>query len=320
MVIGKPAQAFLAALALVGSLLPAMAAELKVAIGQRGNWDTSITELGLRAGIFKKHGLDLELLYTQGGGETQQAVLSRSVDIGVAVGTLGVLGVASKGAPLRIIGGEATGVGELYWYVPIASPIKTMADLQGRSIAYSTNGSSSHSPLLLLGREQKLNLDKLVATGGLPGTFTQVMSGQIDVGWAAAPFGLDQLGKAIRIVFRGSDVAGMRNQTTRVLITHAGVLAQKKAAVSAYLAAYRETIDWIYAGDEAIPLYAAFAGVSEEAAKRSRDEFFSKAALDPGTLVGLPEMMADAVQFKFLQAPLTQDQLAQIIQIERKSP
>ncbi|TQI65344.1 NitT/TauT family transport system substrate-binding protein [Bosea sp. AK1] len=318
--IGKPAQVFLAALALMNSFLPAAAAELKVAIGQRGNWDTSITELGLRAGIFKNHGLDLELLYTQGGGETQQAVLSRSVDIGVAVGTLGVLGVASKGAPLRIIGGEATGVGELYWYVPVASPIKTIADLQGRTIAYSTNGSSSHSPLLLLGREQKLNLDKLVATGGLPGTYTQVMSGQIDVGWAAAPFGLDQLGKTTRIVFRGIDVVGMRNQTSRVLITHAGVLAQKKAAVTAYLAAYRETIDWMHASDEAIPIYAAFAGVSEEAAKRTRDEFFSKAALDPGTLVGLPEMMADAVQFKFLQAPLTQEQLAQIIQIERKSP
>ena len=29
---------------------------LKLAIGQRGNWDTSVSELGQRAGIFKKHG------------------------------------------------------------------------------------------------------------------------------------------------------------------------------------------------------------------------------------------------------------------------
>ena len=33
-------------------------------------------ELGQQAGIFKKHGLVLEILYTQGGGETQQAVIS----------------------------------------------------------------------------------------------------------------------------------------------------------------------------------------------------------------------------------------------------
>ena len=56
---------------------------LKLAVGQRGNWDTSVGELGQRAGIFKKHGLELEILYTQGGGETQQAVISGSVDIGV---------------------------------------------------------------------------------------------------------------------------------------------------------------------------------------------------------------------------------------------
>ena len=37
---------------------------LKVAAGQRGNWDTTIAEIGQRGGIFKKHGLTLEILYT----------------------------------------------------------------------------------------------------------------------------------------------------------------------------------------------------------------------------------------------------------------
>ena len=105
-----------------------------------------------------------------------------------------------------------------------------------------------------------------------------------------------------------------------MLITHAEVLARKKATVEAFLAAYRDTIDWMYAGPEAIAVFTQFAGISESAAKRTRDEFFPKAALDPGIITGLPDMMADAVQFKFLQAPLTQDQLAQVIQIERKAP
>ena len=35
---------------------------LKLAVGQRGNWDTSVSEVGQRAGIFKKHGLVLEIL------------------------------------------------------------------------------------------------------------------------------------------------------------------------------------------------------------------------------------------------------------------
>lgn len=77
---------FLAAFAL--HLTPATADDLvKVAIGQRGNWDTAIPHIGEKAGFFKKHGIALELLYTSGGGETQQAVLSGSVDVGTAAGT-----------------------------------------------------------------------------------------------------------------------------------------------------------------------------------------------------------------------------------------
>jgi len=71
--------------------------------------DTLKVAAGQRAGIFKKHGLVLEILWTQGGGETQQAVISGSVDIGVAPGIMGVLSAFSKGAPVRIIGAETTG-------------------------------------------------------------------------------------------------------------------------------------------------------------------------------------------------------------------
>ena len=48
-----------------GGLSPAAADDtLKLTIGQRGNWDTSVSEIGQRAGIFKKHGLVLEMVYT----------------------------------------------------------------------------------------------------------------------------------------------------------------------------------------------------------------------------------------------------------------
>src|SRR3979490_3443384 len=69
----------------------------------------------LAAGIFKRHGLELQAVYTSGGGETQQAVISGSVDIGVSAGSLGVLSVFVKGAPVRIIAGEATGTAEYYF-------------------------------------------------------------------------------------------------------------------------------------------------------------------------------------------------------------
>ena len=102
--------------------------KIKLAIGQRGNWDTSVSEVGQLAGIFKKHGLELEIVYTQGAGETQQAVISGSVDIGIAAGVMGVLSAYSKGAPVRVIGAETTGANDLYWYVKADSPIKSLKD------------------------------------------------------------------------------------------------------------------------------------------------------------------------------------------------
>jgi ABC-type nitrate/sulfonate/bicarbonate transport system substrate-binding protein len=45
-----------------------------------------VPDVGQRAGIFKKHGLILEILYTNGGGETMQAVISGSVDLGISAG------------------------------------------------------------------------------------------------------------------------------------------------------------------------------------------------------------------------------------------
>src|SRR6266851_8846920 len=96
-------------LALALAVTAAAEDALKIAAGGRGNWDSSPSELGRRAGIFKKHGLDLDILFTAGGGETQQAVISGAVDVGVAVGTGGVMAAFGKGAPLRAIGSVTTG-------------------------------------------------------------------------------------------------------------------------------------------------------------------------------------------------------------------
>ena len=90
-----------AVVALATLTAPAAADDVvKMAIGQRGNWDTSITHLGEKAGIFKKHGLQLEMIYTSGSGETLQPVISGGVDLGLAVGTLGALPLTRELGPV----------------------------------------------------------------------------------------------------------------------------------------------------------------------------------------------------------------------------
>ena len=289
---------------------------LKIAAGQRGNWDTSISEVGQRAGIFKKHGIILEILWTQGGGETQQAVISGSVDVGVAAGIMGALSAYSKGAPVRILSAETTGASDLFWYVPAASPIKSLKDTDGKTIAYSTNGSSTHGIVTAFMKQYNLTA-KPTGTGGPAPTLTQVMSGQIDVGWSAPPFGLPQLDEGkIRIIASGNDAAVFKGQTVRVNITNTQTLANRKAVLDRYMKAYRETIDWMYSNDPAaLQTYADFVGIPVATAKRTRDDFFPRSSVDPDRVVGLDTIVPDAVALKYTAAPLSKEQLAELIQI-----
>ena len=91
---------------------------------------------------------------------------------------------------MRIIGAEATGAAD-YWYAKASSPIKTLQDTNGRTIAYSTNGSSTQSIVRAFIDEFKLTA-KPMATGNPSVTLTAVMTDQVDVGWASTPFGLKE--------------------------------------------------------------------------------------------------------------------------------
>ena len=291
--------------------------QIKLTIGQRGNWDTAISQLGEAAGIFKKHGLALEMLYTAGSGETLQPVIAGSVDLGLAVGTPGAIAAYSKGAPVRIIGAEATGAAD-YWYVKASSPIKTLKDLNGHSIAYSTSGSSTESVVRAFIKENGLTSAKAVSTGGAPATMTAVMTDQVDAGWASPPGGLKEIDEGkIRLLARATDAAIVRGQTIRVIVANAQFLAQRKDVAARYMQAYRETIDYMYGDNpQVLKDYAAFAGVSEAMARRVREEFFPRALVEPDAIKGLDSLMVDAVALKFISAPLSKEQVADLVQLQ----
>src|SRR5216683_948652 len=101
--------AFVAAL-VCGLPAPASAQDkVKVAIGQIDAWANQVPTLGMRAGIFQKHGIVLENFGTQGAGETLQAVISGSADIGIGIGTPGAMRAFAKGAPVRVLAGGFVG-------------------------------------------------------------------------------------------------------------------------------------------------------------------------------------------------------------------
>ena len=287
---------------------------VKVAIPQRGAWDPSVSELGERSGIFKKHGLKLEILFTQAGPESIQAVIGGSIDIATASGVSAAVGTFAKGAPIRIIGSEMIGAPDLYWYVPANSPIKKVEDFNGKTVAFSLTGSSSHAALLALIAQYKLTA-KPTSTGNITATQTQTMTGQVDVGFGAAPFGLDLVedGK-IRIIATGSDVASLRTQTVRVNLTNVNTVKTRPDVLARFNQAYKETVEWMYSDPAALKHYGEYSNLPEKIVLKVRG-LIPKETMATGRIEGIDAIMADAVAGKFIPAPLTSEQLKELIQI-----
>lgn len=306
----------LTTLALAMALSTAAPAQetLKVAVPQRGAWDTAVPELGQRGGIFKQHGLTLDILYTQGGPESIQAVVSGSMDIGTGVGVSAAVGAFAKGAPIRLIGSEMIGQPDLFWYVRPDSPVRKIEDLNGKTIGFSQTGSSSHAALLEFLKQYNLDA-KPVALGGMQATFTQAMTGQVDVGWAAAPFGLDALADGkIRLIARGADVTALQRRTTRVNVANLTVLERRRAALARFMRAYLETIDWMYSDPAALKYYADYSGLPDAIVLRVRD-FIPKEAIAPDSIVGMDQINADALRLKFISETLKPEQIKDFVQI-----
>ena len=307
----------LLACALAAGATATAAAEdlLKVAVPQRGAWDAGIPELGQRAGIFARHGMKLEILYTSAGPESIQALIAGGVDIATASGVSAAFGTYAKGAPIRIIGSEIVGAPDLYWYVPAASPIKTIEDFKGKTVALSLTGSSSHAGLLALIAQYHLDV-KPTSTGSISATVTQTMTGQVDVGFGAVPYGLDMVADGrIRIIAGGNDVAALRTRTARVNLTNLATLTTRKDVIKRFISAYRETVDWMYADPAALRIYGEFSGMPDTVVQRVRP-LMPKESMATEHVVGVDQIMGDAVQNKFLAAPLTREQLAELIRTD----
>lgn len=293
-------------------------ARLRIAVGQRGVAESEVAEVGQKQNIFQKHGLDLEVFYTSGSGETIQTVISRSADIGVSAGLSGALGAYSKGAPIRVIGSTMSGDSSLYWYVRADSAIRAPEDVKGKTVAYSTNGSSTHNVVLRMQTQLKVPFTP-VATGGPPGTFTQVMTGQIDVGWSGAPFMIDELEKGrIRTLWRATDIPALKEATTRIIVASADLTESRFELVEKFLDAYRETIDFIYKSPQGASAYAEWAQMPVPVAERALKEFLPYAAVNPDRIIGLQDAMQEAVELKFMPKPLDADEVATFIRIPKR--
>ena len=278
---------------------------IKVAISSRNLWPALVAEFAEEQGINRALGLEASFIGAAGGNEPVQALATKSVEFACSVGIQGVIAAFAKGAPVHIIGSSFTGTSDVFWYVRADSPIKDVKDIGGKKIGYSRPGSTGHQLILKLAERYNVKPEP-VSSGAFTATLTQVMSGQIDAGWSSPPFALDAVRKGeARIVIRGDILPEMQNQTVRVCIAHADTLKNNRDLAMRFMKGYKQALDWMYtATDDATRSFAKHAQLSIDDAKDTI-AFYDKKALEPVPIGDFEKTLAEAVELKFIDHPLS---------------
>jgi NitT/TauT family transport system substrate-binding protein len=130
------------------------------------------------AGIFKKHGLDTELIFINGSTRGVQSMIAGEIDFAGAVGTSAMNG-AMAGGDVVIVDSL---VNTLPYYIIGKPDIKSPEDLKGRNVASHIPGTSADFAVRLALR--KFGIDykdiKAVMVGGATARVAAVINGQLD--------------------------------------------------------------------------------------------------------------------------------------------
>jgi len=182
---------------------PSAGALTKVTAGVIPIVDSAPIWLGKSKGFFEEEGLDLDIKTGSGGGAILPAVVSGSYDFGMG-NTVSVLLARDKGMDVKFVSNEATTAGapkSQAVIVPNDSPIKTPADLAGKTVAVLGISGSVDTTIRAI----------VDAAGGDSSTMkfvefapsevqAAVEKKQVDAGWILAPFLQKAVAEGSRVV------------------------------------------------------------------------------------------------------------------------
>jgi ABC-type nitrate/sulfonate/bicarbonate transport system substrate-binding protein len=201
--------------------------------------------VGEALGIFKKHGLELAITDFGGGSKMVQAMAAGAIDIGDGAGT--EMAFVIKGAPMIAVCESTTTAPFLGVGVPWDSPIKSLADLKGKTIGVSSPASFSDWSGHELARKQGWGEDgvKTVAIGGGPApALAALRTHLVDaVIGNTAQFLAFEAAKDGRLLAPVSSYEG--NVASGALFASKELVAKNPDAIRAFIAGWIETVDYM---------------------------------------------------------------------------
>ena len=238
---------------LVGFLLvalcsagPAMAAEkLVVARPSASGFTFDPLNIGIEKGIYAKHGLDVQAVVMEGSAKLHQAMLAGALDIGLGAGT--DIAFLVKGSPEMAVGAIMLGAGIYGLTLGPDSSIKSVADLKGKKIGVSTQGSLTQWLVLQLVKEQgwkpddvtmvTVGSDAVAQTAALETHQLDAMMGAAALGWQL------EVEKRGRLLIPASAI--VHDFLMNAVFASNRLIQEKPDALRAFLQAWYETIAWM---------------------------------------------------------------------------
>lgn len=270
-------------------------------------------------GFYKEEGIVVKPIYTDGGGANTQAIASGNADISTQTGTSAVLAAVSNGAKLKIIGSGFRGIDGL-WLAEPDSKYKSIDDLSGATLGYTSPGSSSNVAIEALSAILKgkgLKAAKGEPIGDTSDQLTAMSTGQIDGAYTNPPVALDKVKSGeLKIILDGfSDIPAYNEVSTRVSFASEDFIKNNPDAVDAWLRAMEKTWDWIFENQAEAAQIWIEAGGLDLTEEQIVDTFgyYNRELLASTPIMGLDKSAADAVSFGSLKKPMPKDELDALV-------
>lgn len=261
----------------------------------------SLLEVGMAAGIFAKHDLDIELIVLDGAAKQHEAMIAHAIDISLGAGT--DIAFLVKGAPEK---GVAALAGPPLAFVAMVrndGKINTVADLKGKRIAASTVGSLTYwlaSQISVSQGWTSADALTVVPLGNFDAMRAALATNQIDAISATLEGALllQKAGSGKLLVSFGDIVHPF---LTHMLLANDDLIAQNPSALRRFIAAWFETVVWAKAHKAETLRYSMAAtklpeDISSAAYDKEMPMFFTDGHFDPKDVAAVEHALMETGQ------------------------